>query len=453
MYTTPLIKDVLILGAGIAGCALALALVKRGISVTLATCPSDQRVYHGSFVKDEFLQNDVARLPELIDVEQSSSRSVELLVKLAKKSIQELLAENYTVDRNGNVDIYRCLQQQLAGFSQVEWLPSHVLVDLITLESDSTRVADRYKKPACFGAWLYQQDTGELEPILAKEVVLATGSLASLYPYSTHDLHARGEGLGIAMRRGVRTLSLTPKWVPLALFEENRPLFPLPAEWLLEGGRLLISKNGGVCAVEGRPEKVLFQQMLSCRQPHLWLDLTMADISALKERFFVEDHYCLSRGFNLAKELLPVAPAVGDCMGGIVVDGVGQSSMQRLRALGAVAETGLRFLSQELGMQVLQSVTWAVSAAEDIVKQLPKLIYSFPDFVPKRSIEKSPNLLEEKWQLLGQILWLYAGIESDPARKAQARALLRPLEEITDTPSIAQLQFQNAFQAACKLVS
>ena len=37
MYTTPLIKDVLILGAGIAGCALALALVKRGVSVTLAT--------------------------------------------------------------------------------------------------------------------------------------------------------------------------------------------------------------------------------------------------------------------------------------------------------------------------------------------------------------------------------------------------------------------------------
>ncbi len=45
------VKDVLVVGAGIAGCAVALALAKRGVPVTIVTSSFDQRAYHAPFIQ------------------------------------------------------------------------------------------------------------------------------------------------------------------------------------------------------------------------------------------------------------------------------------------------------------------------------------------------------------------------------------------------------------------
>ncbi len=55
-------KDVLVIGAGIAGCATALAIAKRDISVAIMTSSFDQRAYHASFMPLELLEEKVQGL-------------------------------------------------------------------------------------------------------------------------------------------------------------------------------------------------------------------------------------------------------------------------------------------------------------------------------------------------------------------------------------------------------
>lgn len=452
-------KEVLVIGAGIAGCATALALAKRGISVAIATSSADQRVYHGSFIQDEFLQDDLPKLPELLHASLSSPRAVEQLHKLAKKSVHELVSENYTVDRHGNVDIHLCLQEQLRTLSNVEWLEHHVLLDLITLERDSKKIADQHKKPCCLGAWIYNQQLKQLEPILAKEVVLATGGAASLYAYSTHPAYTRGEGLGIAARASVRLIQMNKiEFCPLSLFEENSPAFPLPLELLTEGGRFLLAKNGAHWTPPGKEalEKEIFDELVRSQRRHLWLDLTFGAIASIKEKFPAVDSYCLTRGFNLAKELLPVVPAACYTSGGIAVDGAAQSSMQRLRAVGEMASTGLVYNCKNEALRVLESLTWAAACAEEIAKQIGKLVYYFPEIEERNQLpEMGDSSYEEEWMLMRQILWYYAGIQTSPKRQQRALTLLHSLKESQNktASSIAEIQFRNSLRTAILIAS
>ena len=54
------IQEVIIIGAGIAGCATALALAQRHIPVMLFTSPTDERIYHAPFIKKEELEKKLS---------------------------------------------------------------------------------------------------------------------------------------------------------------------------------------------------------------------------------------------------------------------------------------------------------------------------------------------------------------------------------------------------------
>lgn len=127
-------KEILVVGAGIAGCAVALALAKRGISVTIMTSPYDQRIYHASFIQHENLEEKVRELQKEHQERLCCTRAHEQLATLARKSIDELLEANYLVDRNGNIDIHRCLQEQLKEQDKVEWVTNLSVIELLTLD-------------------------------------------------------------------------------------------------------------------------------------------------------------------------------------------------------------------------------------------------------------------------------------------------------------------------------
>ncbi len=451
-------RDILVVGAGIAGCAVALALVKRGMAVTIMTSNFDQRVYHAPFIQHDRLEEKVRELQQGKQEHFICSRAQEQLNYLARKSVDELLESHYLVDRNGNIDIHRCLQEQLKQEPLVEWISNHSLIELLTLDQHSLKKADRYKKPTCLGALAYNHETHQVEYFLAKETILATGGATSLFLYSTHPAMACGDGLVIAQRAGVRVLNMDQiHFHPLGLFEKDRPCFPLPLELLEEGGQLYAVKVK-LLEVDRTPQ-VLLQQLydylLKSQEQHLWLDLTLLDPVALKEKFPIVDAYCLNHGFNIAKDPLPVVPVACYTCGGIAVDRVGQSNLQRLRAIGEVACTGVFYNFKEEALCVLESLTWAVACAEDIAKQLNKLVYYFPDLLDKKVIHKETSFafVEEDWKLLRHIMWAYVGIKRDRARLERGCALLEQLQQANSPQnslsfSITQSQLYAAIQTA-----
>lgn len=411
-------KEILVIGAGIAGCAVALALAKRGIAVTIMTSPFDQRVYHASFIYQNNLEEKVRDLQKEKQEQMSCSRAYEQLMTLASQSIEELLEPNYLVDRNGYIDVHRCLQDQLKQHPQVEWFAHHSIIELLTLDQHSQKKVDRYKKPSCIGVIAYNHDTQRIEYFLAKETILATGGASSLFPYSAHPSTACGVGIAIAYRAGARLLNMDQiQFHPLGLFEKDRPCVPLPIGLLAEGGKVYSSKSVPLEIDFSSPGYLLHQfydQLLKTHSEHLWLDLTLLDHIALKEKFPTVDTYCLNHGFNLVKDPLPIVPIAVYTSGGIAIDRTAQTTLQRLRAIGEVACTGLFWNYREEVLNILESLTWALACAEDIAKQINKFIYYYPDLREGAShLGSSSSIVEEDWKLLRQMMWSYVGIHHD----------------------------------------
>lgn len=455
MVTT---KEILVIGAGIAGCAVALALAKRGITVTMMTSPFDQRVYHAPFIRHDSLEEKVQDLQRERQEQLSCSRAYEQLSALARLSIDELLESNYLVDRNGNIDIHRCLQEQLKQHSQVEWISHHSVIELLTLDHHSLKKADRYKKPACIGVIAYDHDAQKVEYYLAKETILATGGAPSLFPYSTHPPTACGGGIAIAYRAGARLLNMDQiQFHAMGLFEKDRPCFPLPIELLAEGGKIYASKTAPLELNVSSLSYLLHQlydQLLKTSSEHLWLDLTLLDPVALKEKFPTVDAYCLNHGFNIVKDSLPIVPVAAYTCGGIAIDRFAQTTLQRLRAIGEVSCTGLFWNLKEEALSVLESLTWALACAEDIAKQANKFIYYFPDIRENAvRLGASSFIVEEDWKCLRQTMWSYVGIHHDRAHLDRGCALLDQLA-LLNTPhelsscSIEQIQLYYAIQTA-----
>lgn len=450
------VKEVVVIGAGIAGCAVALALAKRGVPVTIITSSFDQRLYHAPFIQHEQLEDRVCSLQQASREQKSCSRAMSQLAALARKSVDDLLGSNYSVDRNGNVDIHRCLQEQLKQEPHVEWISNHSLLELLTLHKHSSFKNDIYKKPACIGAMIYHHETGVVETILAKEIVLATGGATSLYPYSTHPALVRGEGLSIAHQAGARLLNMEHiQFHPLGLFEKGRPCYPLPLELLQEGGKLhaLQSLPPEHIDLSYYLNDCIYDKLQEYQIENLWLDLTVLDTVALKEKFPSLDAYCLNHGFNIAKDPLPIVPVARYTCGGIAVDRAGQTSLQRLRALGEVACTGLFYGFRDEALSVLESLTWALACAEDIAKQLSKFVYYFPELKANfYTLDSKSEVIKEDWHLLKQIMWFYVGIKRSPARLKKGRLLLEQLQKVyRDLPgplSLEQIQFSYASYTA-----
>lgn len=450
-------KDILVVGAGIAGCAVALALAKRGLAVTLMTSPFDHRVYHAPFIQHENLAEKVKELQKERQEQLCCSRAHEQLAALARQSVDELLEPNYLINRNGNIDIHRCLQEQLKQQSHVEWVSHYSVIELLMLDQHSQRKADRYKKSTCIGVIAHNHETQRIEYFLAKEIILATGGAPSLFPYSSHSSTACGEGMAIAYRAGARLLNMDQvQFHPLGLFEKDRPCFPLPLELLEEGGKMYTVKNTPLEFDPSLPIFIhqLYDQLLKTRSEHLWLDLTMLDPMALKEKFPIVDSYCLHHGFNIVKDPLPIVPIASYTCGGIAVDRVAQTTIQRLRAIGEVACTGLFWNFKEESLSVLESLTWAIACAEDIAKQTSKLVYYFPDLREGHSHLGSTSIpIQEDWKLMRQIMWSYIGIKHDRLHLDRGCALLEQLYLANiphDLPScsIEQIHLFYAIQTA-----
>lgn len=451
-------KEILVIGAGIAGCAVALAAAKRGVSVTMMTSPFEERMYHAPFIQRDKFEEKVCELQKEREARIGCSRAFEQLATLSRQAIDELLEPQCFVDRFGNMDIYRCLQEQLQQNSLVEWLPHYSVIELLTLDQHSHKKADRYKKPVCIGAIAFNHDTKRLEYFLAKETVLATGGGSSLYPYSTHPSTAVGGGIAIAYRAGARLLNMDQvQFHALGLFESDRPCFPLPLNLLAAGGKIYASKSSPIVDDKFPPCDLLrqfYDELLKTRKEHLWLDLTHLDHEDLKDKFPRVDAHCLNLGFNIIKDHLPVVPVAAYTCGGIVVHKTSQTSLLRLRAVGEVACTGLFWNAKEEALMTLESLTWALVCAEDIAKQSNKFIYYFPEIREGTAqLGSTSPLVEEDWKFLRQIMWSYVGIRHETARLERGCALLDQLSRL-NTPheliatSIDQIHFYHAIQTA-----
>jgi succinate dehydrogenase/fumarate reductase flavoprotein subunit len=102
--------------------------------------------------------------------------------------------------------------------------------------------------------------------------------------------------------------------------------------------------------------------MLDTGEPCVYLDITQKPADQLRERFPGVYAVCLERGIDMTRQPIPVVPAAHYSCGGIATDEWGRTTVDRLRAAGEVACTGLHGANRLASTSLLECLVWGTRA-------------------------------------------------------------------------------------------
>ena len=223
----------------------------------------------------------------------------------------------------------------------------------------------------CRGAVIRHPD-GTVEEVEAQYVVLACGGIGGLYQHSTNFHLLTGDGLAAAIRHGVALKDINYIQIhPTTLYsEQDEEKSFLISESVRGEGAKLYDKNGKRFVNELLPRDVLtgeiHKQMEKDETKFVWEDLRTIPSEELKTHFPNIVEHCRKMGYDVTKECIPVVPAQHYFMGGIRVNHVSKTTMDRLYAVGETACNGVHGRNRLASNSLLESLVFAKRAAKDI---------------------------------------------------------------------------------------
>jgi L-aspartate oxidase len=493
--------DILVIGSGLAGCAAAWVAAQKGVEVIMITRsprPEESNtfwaqggiIYEGKEDSPEKLVSDILTAGAGL----SSPEAAWLLSREGPRLVKQILIEELGVnfdrapgdpdewhltaeaahslprilhhkDQTGSA-IERVFLERVASHPKVRLLPSATAVDLLTVSHHSEEPLDVYKPLTCVGAYVLDQQRGEILPILARETILATGGLGRVYLHTTNPPGAGGDGIAMASRAGARCINLqyiqfhpTTLYHPSGRFLLSEAMRGEGARLVDGGGREFMPRfhPNGSLAPRDITARAIYQVMLESGEPCAYLDISHKPAAQVRDRFPGIYAHCLNLGIDITKQPIPVVPAAHYSCGGIAVDEWGRTNLVRLRAAGEVSCTGLHGANRLASTSLLECLVWGtragMHAAEGILSAAD---YYFPAIVPWRYEHEAvdPALIAQDWLTIQQTMWNYVGLIRSEKRLNRAYEILRELDveisrfyekaEVTD----AMIGLRNGIQTA-----
>lgn len=205
---------------------------------------------------------------------------------------------------------------------------------------------------------------GTEETLETDRVVLATGGLGGLWSHTTNPTTALGQGVALAARVGARTDDLhLVQFHPTALDVDRDPL-PLLTEALRGAGATLLA-DGARFVEELQPRDVVAAAVWEQLSAGRTVRLDAREIPDVTSKFPAVAGLTADCGLDLARDLLPVRPALHYSMGGITVDQRSRTSVPGLWAIGEVSRTGLHGANRLASNSLLEAVVTGRAAAQD----------------------------------------------------------------------------------------
>lgn len=383
--------DVIIVGTGAAGLFCALHL-PANLSVLMITKDkvenSDSYLAQGGICcmlgEEDFdsYYEDTMKAGHY----ENDPKAVENMIMGSQHIIRQLMAfgVDFDKDEKGELDFtregghsrYRILHHRdVTGKEIVTKLIDRVkersnivigeYVEMIDLVTDSN---------CCYG--IVTRDKNNQEEILsAKAVVLATGGLGGLFDHSTNFSHITGDSFAIALRHKVQLKNISYIQIhPTVLYSEKPGRKFLISEAVRGEGAKLINQQGQRFTDELQPRDVVAaaikEEMERQGTDHVYL--SFADIPEKQIRNHFPNIYqrCLEEGYDITKESVPVTPAQHYLMGGILTDTNGETSMDKLYAIGETACNGVHGANRLASNSLLESLVFAENAALAIEQEV-----------------------------------------------------------------------------------
>jgi L-aspartate oxidase len=363
-------SDVLVIGSGIAGLTAAMGAANRGLRVNLVTkgeVAQTNTWYAQGGIAGAVGEADSVELhladTLVVGAGLCDEDMVRAIVEEAGEALRDLVAQGVDFDRGagGAVDLHRegghslprvlhsgdatgaeiqdTLSARVRSAEGVQLFENRFLVDLLT-------AGER-----CVGALIHDPVSRQVSVFWADAVVLATGGAGQLYRVTTNPVVATGDGVAAAWRAGAELADLEfVQFHPTAFDSAATPKFLITEALRGEGAYLLDCDEqrfmlGVHPLAELAPRDVVSREivrvMQRCGRPNVWLDARHLGEAVLRAKFPMIFETCLEAGYDLSKDLVPVAPAAHYAIGGIRVDIDGRTSVPGLYASGECACSGL----------------------------------------------------------------------------------------------------------------
>jgi len=502
----------LVIGTGIAGLTAAYSLAQAGIPVLLVTKTADPSdcntfwaqggiIYQGEGDSPARLIEDVIRAGAGL----SNEEAVRFLAVEGPRVVKQILLEDmhvpFSTTDEGELDltnegahsVSRIIHAgdatgraiEISLLNRVKAEPNITLatdltaIDLLTTQHHPGNIQIRYRLTnQCVGAYLLDNKTNEVYTIFADYTVLATGGLGQIYLHTTNTRNSIGDGVVMAHRAGARIMNAEyVQFHPTALADKKANHFLISEALRGEGARLRNHKGEYFMekyspalkdlAPRDIVARAIVEEMTTNKEEYVYLDLSnfYHGREPIPERFPNIYRVCKELGIDIQRDPIPVVPAAHYFCGGVLANTQGESTLNRLYAIGETSCTGLHGANRLASTSLLEGLTWGYYAALSIREKLESssgaatelgngpntakatairratssrragygpldatMIESIPDWrQPGAENLEDPALILQDWTTIRNTMWNYVGIVRTFERLKRAVADMREL--------------------------
>lgn len=463
--------DFLVIGSGIAGLSFALKVAKHGKVILISKTKLEE-------TNTKYAQGGIAAVTYEPDNYEKhikdtliagdglcNKKIVEMVVKEAPAQIKQLIdwgvqfdqneKGKYDLGREGGHSEYRVLHhkdntgeeiqnslvQKVKEHHNIEILENHFAVDIITQHHLGKLVKRNHQDTQCYGAYILDLSTDQVETYLSKITLIATGGTGNLYDTTTNPKIATGDGVAMVYRaKGIIENMEFIQFHPTSLYNPGEKPSFLITEALRGFGAILKTVEGkefmnkyderGSLAPRDIVARAIDHEMKISGSDHVLLDASHLDSEKLKDHFPNIYEKCLSLSIDITKDPIPVIPAAHYMCGGIKVDENGCSTIHRLYAAGEVSSTGLHGANRLASNSLSEAVVYADRAAKHAISQISdiELNKNIPEWDTQgATYPEEMVMITQNYKEVQQIMSNYVGIVRSNLRLERA---LRRLEII-----------------------
>ena len=361
------------------------------------------------------------RIQELIDLGVEFTRNSESEYDLGQEGGHSQRRVLHVNDQTGQT-VEQTLIDNIKKLSNIEIKEYWCAVNLY---------AENFK---CYGAYVLDQEHGEIHNIAAKATILATGGAGKIYLYTTNPDIASGDGIAMAYRAGCSISNMEfYQFHPTCLYHPFAKNF-LITEAMRGEGAILKDIRGDQFMVKYHPMKELAPRDIVSRAIDAELkksgdDYVLLDIASYKNSRFITSHFpgiyeeCLKYNIDITKDPIPVVPAAHYCCGGVIVGIDGSTEVKNLYVIGESSCTGLHGANRLASNSLLEGLVNAHQCSITLKNRISGLkVREFPDWEPGNAVPSTEAVvISQNWDEIRRFMWNYVGIVRTDLRLQRAK--------------------------------
>lgn len=214
-----------------------------------------------------------------------------------------------------------------------------------------------------------------------KYVILGSGGCGQVFRDTTNPASANGDGIYLA--RSIGALVTNMRYIqfhPTALKSNEEEKLFLISEAVRGYGAFLLNKKQerflfnvdkrGELATRDIVAKAMFDLLRKNPEEQIYLDCRHLDETLFSKHFPAIYAHLQQLNYSIKNDLIPVKPAAHYQCGGIRVNEAGQTSVDRLYAIGECSDTGLHGINRLASNSLLEALVFAFKSSDNILNSI-----------------------------------------------------------------------------------